>query len=282
MRRTRWSVAAAAVVSLTLLGGCGGGSDPAADESPASSVSSAVAPSEESSPSESSGPAAAQGGYDAQELLAAMKAAVAKNQSAHLTLKAGGAQAMTGEGDVSYAGDSTVMQMKMTSPSLGEGTIEMRLVDGVMYMAMPPMTPAGKFIKIDTKDPNSPFGSLGGITQGDPLATFDAFDAGLKKAVYVGSEDVDGEQMDHYVLTVDAAKAAQAQGAPATGPGASPGGDLTYDLWLDDQDLMRRIQLDTPLGGMTITTDHWGEPVTVKAPPASAIISLPGSAGSAS
>jgi hypothetical protein len=58
MRRTRWSVAAAAVVSLTLLGGCGGGSDPAADESPASSVSSAVAPSEESSPSESSGPAA--------------------------------------------------------------------------------------------------------------------------------------------------------------------------------------------------------------------------------
>jgi hypothetical protein len=279
MRRTRWSVAAAAVVSLTLLGGCGGGSDPAADESPASSVSSAVAPSEESAPSESSGPAAAQGGYDAQELLAAMKAAVAKNQSAHLTLKAGGAQAMTGEGDVSYAGDSTVMQMKMTSPSLGEGTIEMRLVDGVMYMAMPPMTPAGKFIKIDTKDPNSPFGSLGGITQGDPLATFEAFDAGLKKAVYVGREDVDGEQMDHYVLTVDAAKAAKAQGAPATGPG---GGDITYDLWLDDQDLMRRIQLDTPQGGMTITTDHWGEPVTVKAPPASAIISLPGSAGSAS
>jgi hypothetical protein len=142
------------------------------------------------------------------------------------------------------------------------------------------MTPAGKFIKIDTKDPNGPFGSLGslgGITQGDPLATFDAFDAGLKKAVYVGSEDVGGEQMDHYVLTVDAAKAAKAQGAPATGPA----GDITYDLWLDDQDLMRRMQLDTPQGGMTITTDHWGEPVTVKAPPASAIMSLPGSAGSA-
>jgi hypothetical protein len=277
MRRTRWSVAAAAVVSLTLLGGCGGGSDPAADESPASSVSSAVVPSEEAAPSESSEPAAAQGGYDAQELLAAMKAAVAKSESAHLTLKASGAQAMTGEGDVSYAGDTTVMQMKMTSPSLGEGTVEMRLVDGVMYMAMPPMTPAGKFIKLDTKDPNSPFGGLGGITQGDPLATFEAFDAGLKKAVYVGREDVDGEQMDHYVLTVDAAKAAKAQGAPATGPA----GDITYDLWLDDQDLMRRMQLDTPQGGMTITTDHWGEPVTVKAPPASAIISLPGSAGSA-
>jgi hypothetical protein len=270
----------AGLVVLTTLAGCGGGSDPAADESPASaSVSSAVVPSEEASESESAEPVEGQaGGYDAQELLAAMKAAVAKHQSTHLTLTADGAQAMSGEGDVSYAGDTTVMQMKMKSPSLGQGTIEMRLVDGIMYMAMPPMTPAGKFIKLDTNDPNSPFGNLGGITQGDPLATFDAFDAGLKKAVYVGAEDVDGEQMDHYVLTVDSAKAAKAQGAPSAGPG----GDITYDLWLDDQDLMRRMQLDAPGGGgMTITTDDWGEPVNVKAPPASAIIQLPGSAGTA-
>ncbi len=278
MRRTRWSAAATGLVVLTLLSGCGGGSDTTADEASASeSVSSAV-PSQDETASESAAPVEEQsGGYDAQELLTAMKAAVAKHQSTHLTLTADGAQAMTGEGDVSYAGDSTVMQMKMKSPSLGDGTIEVRLVDGTMYMAMPPMTPAGKFFKIDTKDPNSPFGNLGGITQGDPLATFDAFDAGLKKAVYVGAEDVDGEQMDHYVLTVDAAKAAKAQGTPAAGQG-----DITYDLWLDDQDLMRRMQLDVPGGGgMTITTDHWGEPVKVKAPPASAIISLPGSTGSA-
>lgn len=273
MRRTRWTAAAAGLVVLTVLSGCGGGSTPAADESPAESASSAVVPSESESAVEGKS-----GGYDAQQLLTAMKAAVAKHQSTHLTLTADGAQAMTGEGDVSYAGDSTVMKMKMKSPSLGDGTIEIRLVDGIMYMAMPPMTPAGKFIKLDTKDPNSPFGNLGGITQGDPLATFDAFDAGLKKAVYVGAEDVDGEQMDHYVLTVDAAKAAKAQGSPSAGAS----GDITYDLWLDDQDLMRRMQLDAPGGGgMTITTDHWGEPVTVKAPPASAIISLPGSTGSA-
>jgi hypothetical protein len=280
MRKTRWSAVAAGAVALTVLSGCGGGSEPAAEESPAgASVSSAVVPSEEASESESAEPVEEQpGGYDAQQLLAAMKAAVAKHQSTHLTLTVDGAQAMTGEGDVSYAGDSTVMQMKMKSPSLGEGTVEMRLVDGIMYMAMPPMTPPGKFIKLDTNDPSSPFGNLGGITQGDPLATFDAFDAGLKKAVYVGAEDVDGEQMDHYVLTVDAAKAAEAQGSPSAGAA----GDITYDLWIDDQDLMRRMQLDTPGGGgMTITTDDWGEPVTVKAPPASAIISLPGSAGSA-
>ena len=84
-------------------------------------------------------------------------------------------------------------------------------------------------------------------------------------------------------MTVDpsAAVAAMGDGTVPT-DAASALEDVSYDLWLDDQDLMRRMQLDAPGGGgMTITTDDWGEPVTVKAPPASAIIQLPGSAGSA-
>ena len=151
----------------------------------------------------------------------------------------------------------------------------MRLVDGVMYMAMPPMTPEGKFLKLDTNDPNSPFGDLGGVLQGDPLSTFDAFDAGLEKVVYVGAEDVDGEELDHYVLTVDAKKAARAQGTKVP----SGTGTVTYDLWIDDQDLMRRLQFGSGQTGMTLTMSDWGKPVTVKAPPASAIMELPGSMG---
>jgi len=171
--------------------------------------------------------------------------------------------------------------MTMQLPQLGGGTVEMRMVDGVIYLAMPPLTPEGKFFKLDTNDRNSPFGNLGGgVTQGDPLATFDAFDAGLQDVKYLGEEDVDGEQLDHYVLTVDAEKAAEAQheqvkpGMPDT---------ITYDMWIDDDNLMRRIQFDLgdgPTGGgaMVMTMSDWGKPVTVEAPPARDIAQLPGGA----
>jgi hypothetical protein len=87
--------------------------------------------------------------------------------------------------------------------------------------------------------------------------------------------------MAHYVLTVDSKKAAKAQGQrwqqgmPDT---------ISYDLWLDGSDLMRRIEFDLGAvtggqagsGGMVMTMSDWGEPVTVEAPPASAIVEMPG------
>jgi hypothetical protein len=78
------------------------------------------------------------------------------------------------------------------------------------------------------------------------------------------------------VLTVDAKKAAKAQGTPVP-PGAQK--QISYDLWIDEQDLMRRMQFDEGRGGMTMTMSDWGKPVTVKAPPASAIMQIPGMAG---
>ena len=180
---------------------------------------------------------------------------------------------VSAEGDVSYAGDTTSMQLTMQSPEMGQGVIEVRMVDNVMYMSMPPMTPEGKFLRLDLNDPNSPLGSLGGVTQGDPLETFKAFDEGLRDVKYLGSEDVDGEEMDHYVLTVDGKAAAKAQGAPA---GSVPK-ELTYDLWLDENDLMRRVQYTMAGGGVTISMSDWGEPVTVKAPAKADIMEMPGS-----
>jgi hypothetical protein len=275
MRVRRLVAVTAASVVLVGVGGCGGDdTTPVADDSPATGSSSAQEPTAESEAAETEEePEAQPGGYDADELLAAMKAAVADNESSHMVMQiSGGGQEMNAEGDVSYEGDTTSMQLTMQAPQLGAGVIEMRLVDDVMYMSMPPMTQPGKFLKFDIDDPSSPMGSLGGITQGDPMATFEAFDEGLEKVEYLGSEDLDGEELDHYVLTVDGAAAAKVQGAPA---GSVPK-TLTYDLWLDDDDLMRRVQYTMQGGGVTITMSDWGEPVTVKAPAPGAIMQMPG------
>lgn len=274
------SGAAGSVLALTLAA-CGDDAAPSAEESPDSASSSVTSAEPEESPSESAESEPAEevgGGYDAEELLERMKAAIADNESAHVTMELTGGQQMSGEGDVSYAGEKTAMQMTLKMPQLGTGAMEMRMVDGVIYMAMPGLTPKGKFFEIDTNDPTSPFGNLGGVTQGDPLATFDAFDAGLQDATYVGEEDVDGEQLDHYVLTVDAAKAAKAQGQPVQ-PGMPE--TITYDMWIDGDDLMRRIEFDlgevaSGAGGMVMTMSDWGTPVTVEAPPRGAIMQMPG------
>lgn len=270
MRLRRLAATAAASVLVVGLAGCGGDETTAVSDDATTESS----PSEPSELSESEAePEEVSGGYDAAELLAAMKAAVADKQTAHLVMEmGGGGQSMSAEGDVSYAGDTTAMQLSMQSPQMGQGTIEMRMVDNVMYMSMPPMTPEGKFMMFDLDDPSSPLGALGGVTQGDPLETFKAFDEGLRDVEYLGSEEVDGEEMDHYVLTVDGKAAAKAQGVPA---GSVPE-ELTYDLWLDGDDLMRRVQYTMAGGGVTISMSDWGEPVTVKAPAKADIVQMPG------
>ena len=56
---------------------------------------------------------------------------------------------------------------------------------------------------------------------------------------------------------------------------------VDYDLWLDQDDLMRRIEFTVPGGGggMTMTMSDWGKPVTVKAPPPGAVMQMPGTVG---
>jgi hypothetical protein len=44
---------------------------------------------------------------------------------------------MTMEGDVDYSATPPEMAMTMTNAMLGQGEIEMRMVDGAMYMQMP-------------------------------------------------------------------------------------------------------------------------------------------------
>jgi hypothetical protein len=271
MRVTRRLVAAATTtVLLGTLTACGG-DEPAADQDPAPTTT-AAAPESEPAEGESEDTASGEE-VDAEALLADMKAAVQEQKSAHITIElAGDAEGMSGEGDVSYAGKSTAMQMRMTLPQMGEGEMQMRLVDGVMYLAMPPMTPKGKFLRLDTSDPNSPFGDLSQMVPGDPLQSFEAFDAGLQKVEHVGQEDVDGEQLEHYVLTVDAKEAAKAQGMPDD-PNMPE--TITYDLWLDDQNLMRRIEFQQMGGSLVMTMSDWGKQVTVNAPPANALMEMP-------
>ena len=285
-------LAAAGVAGLLMLGlaGCSDQLSPepaslesvtssgaaAASESPSESPSgspSAAEPAAEDQTDDPSQSAAPGEGYDAEQLVAAMKAAFAGHRSTHLVMRSNGVAEMRAVGDVDYTHRSPAMRMRMTMPAMGVEAMEMRVVDGTFYLSMPPATPRGKFLAFRTGDPNSPLAGVGDLTtQMDPMRSFDAFEHGLTDVELVGSEEVGGETMDHYRLTVDTAAALkgmkqQQAGMPET---------ISYELWLDDEDLMRKVVFDIAGASMSMEMSRWGEPVKVTAPRRAAIVETPG------
>lgn len=173
-------------------------------------------------------------------------------------------QTVEAEGAVDMSGEQAAMRMDMEMPEVG--AIEMISVDGEMYMAMPGVTQEGQYVQSDDL-----MGSVDALGEMDVSTQWEAWEQGAQEIRYLGDEEVDGMQLGHYRLTVDAAAAAEAMGQSADG-----GADLeeiTYDVWLDDENFMRMISFD--LGGtVEMRLDNWGEPQDIEAPAADQIVDM--------
>lgn len=244
---------------LALTAACGG-DDPASD----------AGSSSEESTSES---ASSDQPYDTETIIPAMQAALGDQTSAQMRMQMTGQVEMSVDGQMEMTDDFAEGKMQLTVDMQGQ-TLEMRQVDGLFYVSGPPVTPAGKWLEVDPQDSQNPMAQqLTDLSRsGDLNTTFDAFREGLEKVEYVGEEEIDGDTTDHYVFTVDAAKAAEAQGQMMP-PGAPE--QLTYDVWLTDDDLMRRVSFELGPVKAVIDATEWGEPVDVEAPPASDIVQGP-------
>jgi hypothetical protein len=93
--------------------------------------------------------------------------------------------------------------------------------------------------------------------------------SGVRKVTYVGAENVDGVDADHYRVVVDSAAMFRAM-KQQTVPGMPK--NLVYDMWLDDHDLLRRMQFEVAGQSVAMSMSKWGEPVSVTAPPASKVV----------
>ena len=150
----------------------------------------------------------------------------------------------------------------------------MRFVDQVLYMQVPGMTTPGKFIAIDPKDESSPMSkSFAGLSdQMDPLSSVKQMQSAVTAADRVGTETIDGESTDRYKVTVDTASMTKKAGEPA--PEGMPK-SLTYNLWLDDDDLIRKMTSEVSGTSVEMLMSKWGEPVTVEKPAAGQIMKSP-------
>lgn len=249
-------------------------SSPTGATSPTGGSSPTGQPAEAAEPSETATKAVESGGYRVltkDTLVPVTLAALEKEPTAHMTMEMRTASAVvTAEGDVRYDGPSPAMAMTIEAPGLGP--LEMRVVRGLVYMSLPPVTPVGSYIEIDPKDPNDPYGqSFAALPkQMDPRAAYAVFEEGLRKVTYLGEED----GLHRYRLVIDTAAVARIQGTQLV---AGMPKTIPYDVWLDDRNRMTRGVMG--MGSQTSmdsTYSDWGKPVNIKAPPANRIVQQPG------
>lgn len=204
-------------------------------------------------------PAAAGERLTKENLVATMVAAMREKKTAHMEMELG--SAVGASADLRY-GANTDMKMSMTQGSM---KITVILVDGVMYMQQ---GAGGKYLKIDKDDPalSGLVDSMGSMS---PEASISAMRGALKKVEYAGTAKVEGDEVHKYLVTADTSAVANQLGSA---PGASDlPKTLTYTMFVDDDHLMRRIDMTVSGQDIRMTVGKWGEPVDIKAPPASQV-----------
>jgi LppX/LprAFG-like lipoprotein len=209
------------------------------------------------------------------EIFTEVYAAAMKAKTAHVVMKMSGKAKLKARGDLKYDGRQPSMAMTMSMAPMMKGTIEMRMLKGRLYMQIPNVTPPGKFLAIDPKDKTSPLAKSFANTpdQMDPMKSIKTLKSAVRSAERVGKQTMGGVTVEHYKLTVATAELLKSAGQAANAAGLPD--TITYDLWLDERHLIRRTSFETAGVTLEATMSAWGKPVTVKAPPASQIVTMP-------
>lgn len=267
---------AAATVSVLALGGLAACGDDSGDtDTDATDSTSQVAGEPEADDDLEAGDE-----VDAAEFVKTVTDGLEASTTAHvtMTMTLGSAGEMTAEGDLDYTTTPPNVAMTMSSP-MGGGDMDIRMVDGIMYLSMGQLT-QGKFIKIDPSDKKGPLAGMGMdgmLDQMDPGKALQNLEGGISKVTFVGEED----DLDHYELSIDMQEMLAQMGndLPPAAESQMPDA-ITYDLWLDDEGRFTKMSMDElPMGGasgsMEMTVSGWGEDVDIEAPAASEITEMP-------
>ncbi len=214
------------------------------------------------------------GALSSDEIIPAVYQAALKAGSAHMAMTMKGQGALRAQGDVSYAGGGSTMQMTMSMPAMGAGKMEMRYVGKVLYLQIPGVAQPGKYLAIDPSDKRSPIAkNFAGLSeQMDPLSSVKSMRSAVKSAELVGRGQLQGTPVEHYQVVVDTAKVFEAkkQAVPAGMPGT-----LTYDMWLDQAHLMRKMVFEMTGTSLEMTMSKWGRAVRVQRPAAADLVQVP-------
>ncbi len=264
MRSSRRLLAVPATAALVwALAACGGAAPASEDAAPTEKVTTPAA--EE--------PAVVE--LTSANLLETLAAAQKEAGSYDFTMStAAEGQSIDASGSAAVTGDTQQLAMTLTVP--GAGDMEIRLVDGLMYMNMGEMT-GGKFLQIDPSDASNPLaGSVGEITgELDPTKGITGQQAALTSVTKKGEpEQLDGVEAQPYEVVIDPSKLTGPQADQlneAAAQGITLPDTFVYTFWIGPDSLIRKMAFDL-LGTQTeMTFSNWGKAAPVTAPTADQI-----------
>jgi LppX_LprAFG lipoprotein len=213
------------------------------------------------------------------QFAALTKSSVDKATTAHMTMDMtmGRMGSIHAEGDLAYEDGAPSMQMTMEVPGAG-GQMDLVLVDSTMYLKMPGVS-GGKYVEIDLSDTDSLPPELADmVDQMDPLKSVKEFGDAVDEVTFEGSDEVGGETLDHYLVSVDTTKVDQLKQLESQGVDLPD--TVEYDFWLDADGMLRQMTSDFTIMGkhmsVEVDMDQWGEDVSIEAPPASQTRPMPG------
>lgn len=165
------------------------------------------------------------------------------------------------EGAMDLSGDSPRMRMTLVVPEMGH--VEVIYADGEAYMSVPGLTPEGMYLLA----PSDMLGDAADLEEVDVSVQTELWEEGAREVVFLGEEDVNGEQMRRYQVTVDAQAVmdASTDDAAATSVGLEDE-EVVYDVWLDDDNLMRRMAFEVEGETLEMHMDDWGEDQDIQVP----------------
>jgi len=169
--------------------------------------------------------------------------------------------------------DPVEVEMAMQFEMPGFGTMDMRLVDGVVYMSLGEQTD-GRFVTIDlATDPMGQEFALM-LEQLDPAAQMAAAKEAVLEYRQEGEpETIDGVEATPYVLVLDTAAVMELSGAPTEDlEGVELPETLEYTMFVGPDDLPRRTVTDVMGVQMTMDFSGYGEDVVIEAPSADQVI----------
>jgi len=263
----RAALAAALPLALGSLAACGNNDSSATAGDPGAAASSAPTDNAAAEPQAGSAVSGA-------DFLTLVKTAAQKTTTdkVAMTIDSSGGQTVTMEGEMDLTGDKPAVQMTMDMSSAGLGEVEMRLVDGVMYMNMGQLS-NGKFVKFDLSDPKSPLGSLSSSLDNlDPAQMVGHLrPSAFRHVTYVGSDAVGR----HYKATLVSKNAAMITGLPSSALANVPK-TMAYDVWLDSEGRFAKFQVLLPkMSKMSATYSDYGLDLDITAPDPSQVTEMP-------
>jgi hypothetical protein len=201
----------------------------------------------------------------------------------------------TTSGSIKF-GDPVAEKMTLDTPN---GTEQVLLVDNIFYMQIPGMQDLTNkpWLKIDTTDTSNPANQIftalvSSIKENaDPSQMIKNLEAG---GTLTGTDtaQLGGQSTTHYKITVDIDKMIANQTDPTMkqllGMAEQQGlKNYPVEVWLDSHGLPVQTTIDMPAmsgapgsGGVsTVTYSNWGAPVTITAPPADQVGTMPSMGG---